>query len=270
MDKKLRNKLLATLAIGSLVVTNAPTLLAEAQTEAQPVDSTGRVSFVEPGENAEDEVGLLDPTNPNPKYPVDKVVPGEGEPGYDSNDPDLDEDKNPDKGTTGPLRIDYASNFFFGTNEISNQNKTYYAAPEKRIIDGDSKERPNYVQVTDNRGTLKGWNLSVSQGAQLANDTHELNGAEITLNGFLIASYSDSERPTAPNAAVTLTTDGASLPPLMTADTGAGAGSFYLNFVGEDGDPAKGVQLYVPGASVKKVGNYDTTLTWTLANTPGN
>lgn len=260
MDKKLRNKLLATLAIGSLVVTNAPTLLAEAQT--QTVDSTGRVSFVAPDENAGDEVGLLDPTNPDPANPVD-----EDDSDYDPNDPDLTE--NPNKGTTGPLRIDYASNFYFGTNEISNQNQTYYAAPEKRIINDISDERPNYVQVTDNRGTLAGWNLSVTQEAQLANGDHDLNGAQITLNGFLIASYSDSDDPTAPNAAVKLELGEAS-PSLMTADTGAGAGSFYLNFVGEDDDAATGVQLYVPGASVKKIGNYDTTLTWTLANTPGN
>lgn len=43
MDKKLRNKLLATLAIGSLVVTSAPTLLAEAGT----VNREGRVTFTQ-------------------------------------------------------------------------------------------------------------------------------------------------------------------------------------------------------------------------------
>ena len=44
-----------------------------------------------------------------------------------------------------------------------------------------SKEGPNYVQVTDNRGTEAGWSLKVKQEGQFKSTSgKELTGAAIT------------------------------------------------------------------------------------------
>ena len=45
-----------------------------------------------------------------------------------------------------------------------------------------NKEVPNFVQVTDNRGTNAGWKLSVTQNDQFKTaDGKELTGATLTL-----------------------------------------------------------------------------------------
>lgn len=90
------------------------------------------------------------PTNPvtpvNPEGPTNPVSPG----------------------TAGPLSIDFASNFEFGTQNISSAAQVYYAHPQLTAdssgnIDGT---RELYTQVTDNRGTAAGWTLSVSSDSQ--------------------------------------------------------------------------------------------------------
>ncbi|WP_254558779.1 WxL domain-containing protein, partial [Salmonella enterica] len=65
----------------------------------------------------------------------------------------------PNPGGNGSLTIDFASSFDFGNHKISNKDQTYLAKAQKYF---DSEVlTPNYVQVTDRRGTFAGWNLKV-------------------------------------------------------------------------------------------------------------
>ncbi|WP_242278973.1 WxL domain-containing protein, partial [Bacillus cereus group sp. BfR-BA-01313] len=114
------------------------------------------------------------PSN-EPNKPVDPENPG-GDP-TGPNGPVVDDPNQ--EGTQGPLSIDFASTLKFGNQKITSQDATYYAEPQKFE---DGSDRPNYVQVTDNRGTESGWTLQVKQNAQLTSENkHELDGATITV-----------------------------------------------------------------------------------------
>lgn len=70
------------------------------------------------------------------------------------------------------------------------------------------KEGPNYVQVTDNRGTEAGWSLKVKQEGQFKSTSgKELTGAAITFKNGNVVTASDSGKPTGP-ATITLNSDG--------------------------------------------------------------
>ncbi|EUJ42390.1 WxL domain-containing protein [Listeria riparia] len=129
--------------------------------EVGSVTSDGKVKFTQ------QTSGDINPSvNPlNPDQPLD---PAEGDTPY--------------PGTGGPLSIDYASSFDFGTQEISAETKTYHAKLDKVRVDGEEIEVPNSVQVTDNRGNNAGWHLTVAQNGQLEDESNRtLAGAEIEL-----------------------------------------------------------------------------------------
>ena len=100
--------------------------------EAQTYDSNAVVNFVP----NQDVTPPVDPINPDPENPVTPIDPTNP--------------NGPNPGTAGPLSIDYASSLHFGENKISTKNEVYYA--KAQAFTGGS-EGPNYVQVTDNRGT---------------------------------------------------------------------------------------------------------------------
>ncbi|MFH4233977.1 WxL domain-containing protein, partial [Acinetobacter baumannii] len=57
-------------------------------------------------------------------------------------------------------------------------------------------EVPNYVQVTDNRGTNAGWKLTVTQNEQFKTTSNqELTGAALTLKNGILNSASGSDAP---------------------------------------------------------------------------
>lgn len=206
-----------------------------------------------------------DPTDPvDPSDPKDPVVP-EG-PGGET----------PQPGTPGPLSIDFASSLDFGTNVISNRDQVYYAAPQKvKVAGGATEERPNYVQISDNRGTNKGWTLTVKQNGQLSNAStlnNELTGAEISLADATATSASTTVvAPTAYD--VVLDPDGDEQK-VMTAQVGEGAMtwiSYYGDVEDVDGEMKNtSVQLEVPGSTPKDSVKYSTTLTWILSDVVTN
>lgn len=212
--------------------------------EAGSVTTKGDVTFVED----------TDPTTP-----------------VDPTDPDK---PNP---TEGPLSIDYASNLHFGEQKISAKTQTYFAAMDKIKDPADANntlDKPNWVQVTDKRGTNVGWKLQVQQGAQFATGAaEELKGAEIKLMNGATKSTSDNQAgvPTA-SQEITLvpgdsTTAGAAQD-VMTAQADQGMGT-WTNGFGDDTTGSKSISLTVPGASAKvKDGKYTTDLTWVLTDTP--
>jgi len=132
-----------TLLMGALLfssILGVTSVHADDTTEPANYTSNGVITF----EPDKDPTKPVDPTDPT--KPVDPVDPTK---------PD-----GPDDGTEGPLSIDYASSFNFGTQKIITTDKDYYADIQT-FKDGTTG--PNYVQVTDKRGSQAGWNLSVTQ-----------------------------------------------------------------------------------------------------------
>lgn len=214
---------------------------------SKSIESTGKISF-----KADDsKKPTVDPENPDPEKPIDP--------------------EKPNPGTNGPLSIDYASQFDFGEQVITTKDMTYNATlDKKKETDGTLTDMPNFVQVTDTRGTLEGWTLGVKQDAQLTADgTTELTGAEMSFKKAEVASIVDvAYKPgTVKN---TLTLVPGVLENVVDAGEGQGAGTWVYRF-GENVENGKdAVQLEVPGKTVKLVKEYSTKLTWTLSAKPSN
>ncbi|CAD5896741.1 Cell surface protein [Carnobacterium maltaromaticum] len=208
----------------------------------------------------EESTDIVDPVDPlapsKPVIPKDPINPG-----------------TPVKpGTSGPLSLDYASSLNFGKQKITSIDQTYFAAPQT-VTDKDGKNSrttPLYAQVTDNRGTVAGWSLSVKQNSQFKAGTDELTGAKIEFLNGQVATDSISTVPSIVKPSFDLTADGnGAATNIIGAKKNEGAGTFVYRF-GDDTTKAKGVSLSVPGKTIKKKDvAYKTTLTWTLSDVPG-
>lgn len=145
-------------------------------------------------------------------------------------------------------------------------------------LTGESNEYtniPNFVQITDNRGTANGWNLTVSRtefsGKDAAGVTQTLAGSELTLNQQHIYGPNGVPAPTA-TAGKTVKI-GADTEKLMVAAKGAGTGTWSLNFgdANQDGTlvDKTGVNLVIPASAQPKANvEYTSELTWTLTDGP--
>lgn len=168
----------------------------------------------------------------------------------------------------GPLSIDFISNFNFGTQEITTKDAVYNAALTSGTDSTGAKtSKPNFVQVTDNTGTSKGWSLNVKQVAQLVNGTDSLQGAQISLSNLQAVSNSASNA-TSPTVSGNLTLTPGTAAKITTADVNQGEGTWVTRFGKDATEGTNSVQLSVPGASVKKATTYTSTLDWTLTQTP--
>lgn len=191
-----------------------------------------------------------DPTNPDsPATPVNPTTP-----------------------TGGALSIDYVSNFHFGEQKISGNKETYYASFDKiKNEDGKILDRPNWVQITDKRGSNTGWRLQVQQGRQLSAGGEELKGASITIKNTVLKTSFDNESgiPTA-NSPIHLVPGNEKSPgalqDVIVAGTEQGSGT-WLGVFGDDTTGDKSIELTVPGTS-KKVKDipYTTDITWVLTD----
>lgn len=229
-------------AFALILVAGGNTALADGGT----YDTKAKIEFIP----AEDGTDPVDPEEP--ETPVDPVDPTDPE--------------GPGPGTPGPLSIDYASSFQFGEQEITSRDRTYTAAPQ--TYNDSTKVGPNYVQVTDNRGTETGWSLQVVQNDQFKTASEqELRGAEIRVKNAAVNSISQSAKPTTVKGSFELTPGVES--EVVAAHDGEGAGTYLYHF-GTSETAAESVELFVPGSSTKYADSYSTTLTWTLSDTPGN
>lgn len=211
----------------------------------------------------------VDPEKPDPEKPVQPIDP---------TDPN-----GPEPGTQGPLSIDYVSSLDFGKNRISNQDQVYYARAQ--MYQSGQKETPNFVQITDNRGTSNGWTLLVKQKDQLkavdATQKDVLIGAQITLAAPTVTSNTTSQaKPTATNP-ISLIPGIAAV--VLSAKVGSGSG-LWVTYWGsveeveeqkETGDServkvTKDIALSVPGVTPKSAVKYQTNLLWTLTDVPQN
>uniref|UniRef100_UPI00403F271B WxL domain-containing protein n=1 Tax=Candidatus Enterococcus willemsii TaxID=1857215 RepID=UPI00403F271B len=191
----------------------------------------------------------VDPENPDPTNPVDPIDP-------------------PGPGTGGALSIDYGSKFKFGTQKISTADQTYYANPDKMK---DGTQKPTYVQITDKRGTLVGWKLSISQPEQFKTaNGDQLIGAQLKFSKGQAASLVDpAYTPTTVSSELVLT-PGTNNTLAINAQKGTGVGTWVYRFGADAEDNKDAVQLSVPGKSVKLAQQYSTKLVWSLENTPAN
>lgn len=226
--------------------------------------SNGVVGF----EENESITNPVDPTNPiEPVDPIDPNVP----------------DGKPEPGQKGPLSIDFASSFSFGVNKISNKDQVYYADAQYYE---QYEPTPNYVQVTDHRGTLAGWTLTVKQVGQFQsteNVTYKtLPGVAVSLNNIGINStVTDIDPPTSPNSIFLVPDSSEQL--VLQANSGQGAGTWEeywgeletVNQEKPDGTNGnrlvtKAVSLTVPGKTPKSATTYATTFIWSIKEIPQN
>ncbi|MGE7948831.1 WxL domain-containing protein [Lysinibacillus sp. NPDC093688] len=217
---------------------------------------TKAILTFKPGDGKDDITKPVDPTDPGKIDPVEPVDPTEP-------------DGKPKPGTPGPLSIDYASGLDFGEQKITSTNQVYKAKAQK-FGKREKPEGPNYVQVTDNRGTETGWSLQVKQNGQFKSESgKELEGAEITFKNAWVNTASASKKPSIFKESFTLKTDGTGVAEnIMSAKAGEGAGTYVLAF-GDDATGGESIELSVPGKTTKYAEKYSTSLTWTLTDTPG-
>lgn len=248
-------KIIASIALSTIIL--GGTSLVTKNVNAAEIGSgstTGTVSFSESSSTTE------------PEKPVDPENPGGGEGG--TTDPQF-------PGTPGPLSLDYAPTLDFGTHDISGKNEVYNAKALTYEIGGNSKIVDQFVQVTDKRaGDHKGWKVSVKQLGQFKDEKgNTLKGAKISFkNGKVDASEDVNVDGNKSVSTVDFEIDPeGSYSSVMTADTGNGFGTWITKW-GEvkDDNTISNITLSVPGASVKNATTYNTTLTWSLSDTPSS
>lgn len=195
--------------------------------------------------------------------------------------------------TEGPLRLDFVPRLTFGAQAISTNDQTYFA--NAQLFNSETPARANYVQVTDNRGTIAGWELTVKQETQFSNSTtqnKELKGAVLSLDKqWANSTIGQQFQPTIMKDAIEINQIGASYP-IATAERGKGNGTWAIQFgssgendgeatlkpmLNADGsaltDPLtkkplfknEAISLFVPGKTLKDPVKYTTVLTWTIA-----
>lgn len=248
----MKKKLMALCALSSLLV--ASTGQAVFAADGGQVQTKGDITF----EQDTSPVDPLNPIKPDPNNPVKPV------------DPDAP------SGTEGPLSIDYVSNFHFGKQKISSEDKTYYAKLDVlKDSNGNSIEVPNFIQVTDKRGTNAGWKVQVRQEQQLTNTNNkELKGASISIKNGVVktAASNKAKAPSQVSQEINLVPgeNGGTGPSqdVVVAKQDEGM-STWINSFGTESNADKSIALKVPGASAKeKESTYTTNLTWILTDTP--
>lgn len=250
-----KSYLYATALLGCLLVGHAHLVSAEETDNGDhsSIQSNAYVGITKnDGEDGEGPVNPIDPEKP--------VTPWPGEEGEENPHP---------PSTKGPLSLNYISNLRFGMNKASGNDVTYQVKPDK-VVDEEGKtiEVPNYVQVTDNRGTNAGWTLTVKQDQAFMNGSNTLKGTEMNFKNPVAVGKS-GKVDTAPsvNANFTLSADGTSAL-VMVAKTDQGMGTWIDRFGNSTEQASASITLMVPGESKKVAGQYKTSLTWTLSDVP--
>lgn len=245
--KKTAYTALATTVLLTGFAFGASRALAEEPVEADgaSMKSVGTISYV----TDDAPVNPIDPMDPDPENPITPTDPEDHE--------------NP---TSGPLSIDYVSNLRFGEQKTTGTDMTYYAQLDNIIAsDGTEISRPNFVQVTDKRGSNAGWHLTVTQDGQFKSGEDELAGAVLKLDHASLSTPNDGIEPTA-NQGISLTPGVSS--DVLDAKEDQGTGTWLNRFGADEEEGKSSVSLSVPGKTKKVQGEYKTSLTWTLTDTP--
>ena len=156
----------------------------------------------------------------------------------------------------GDVMIDDVPDFNFGIQNISATTEIY----------PDISETP-YVQITDLRGSGAGWHLSIEATAFKADGDKQLKGAILRIKEIKVGGSDGniSDPPTTMEKVIEFgegEDDGVEQV-ILNAVENAGSGEWLGNFYDES---KNFVELEVPAGN--KIGEYTSTLTWTLTEAP--
>lgn len=230
---------LSSIALGSQVAHADATL--DTDGNALQAKSNTSVKFIQ------------DTTKTDPVNPDDPDGDGVGEDGTTPVDTDHTKDDGVTNETDGELTLDYVSNFRFGEQAISSgKDYTFEAAK-----DGTHS---NYIQVTDKRLDIAGWNVKATAEA-LTDGTNTLNGVTYTISDAKVTTLDNTTAPATGPATITLDTEGNAVD-VMNAKAGEGNGTSIDKF-GK-------VEMTLPKGQVDgtMTGEFTGAITWDLANTP--
>lgn len=227
-------------------------------------------------------------------------------------------------GSAGSLRINFAPHLYFGVQAISDVDQVYQAyflraGESQRLLQpGDAgyvagddtwvahrtptvtgnrigEDIPHFIQVTDARGTMGGWSLTVANtvfsaarsadfmGSQFdlffpdeTGNRHVLAGATLTFSQAVHNTYANNAATDVGVHATNIVLDGTGAARnVMAAEPGSGAG-IHQTVWGTQADANANdknasIELFVPGTTTQ-LGevDYTTTLTWSLTDVPGN
>ncbi|EAC2131345.1 WxL domain-containing protein [Listeria monocytogenes] len=265
------------LALGLIV---APVLSGDFASAATSVtkDSKGIVKF------DKSTTPDPDPVNPDPVDP-DPVIP-------DPTDPPV--------GTDG-LWILAVSDWDFGTHNVSSLSSgalNVHAADDtistyvdangngQQDLPGEvsvTKKVTPYAQISDVRGTNTGWTLSVTGSAFKDSSTpaKTIPGAELTIPKSTVSSATSTAQAPTGYDSVTISMTGGAAVPVMAAkdmqtatptnfndDQGMGTWTDSFGYQAVSATDTSKPKLSIPKNVVVADGTYQSTLTWTLSDTP--
>lgn len=226
----------------------------------------------------------LDPVNPDPVDP-DPVIP-------DPTDPPV--------GTDG-LWILAVSDWDFGTHNVSSLSSgalNVHAADDtistyvdangngQQDLPGEvsvTKKVTPYAQISDVRGTNTGWTLSVTGSAFKDSSTpaKTIPGAELTIPKSTVSSATSTAQAPTGYDSVTISMTGGAAVPVMAAkdmqtatptnfndDQGMGTWTDSFGSQAVSATDTSKPKLSIPKNVVVADGTYQSTLTWTLSDTP--
>lgn len=241
--KKTTITLITAVILGSVTI-GTQTIQAAEYDSATSGTSKGTITILE---NESPDPDVPDPDNPdNPINP----------------DPD-----NPINPTPGLLRINYISDFEFGSQKNSSGAIDMQAKLDVLYDqNGEEVERVPFVSTEDRRGSEReGWELQVSQTTPFTDSSgHELVGATISLSNLRYATGTNA--PAVTVETIALNEEGQTLSS-ANATQGSGAWSLALGNPTLEGT-TDGVRLQVPANTVKNDTEYQATLLWELIADP--
>lgn len=174
-------------------------------------------------------------------------------------------------GNQGAISIDFISQFDFGAVPIRSSKAHYQAQPQRLLNtenDALSGERPNFIQITDQRAEQSGWTLSarLSEEGFVSEDGHELRGVQILLKniGMATTDSNDSMQPTYWEHRVLNTRSQV----LATAAVNEGGGTWIQRY-GDGTTMGESVVLEIPVNATPQATSYTGKIYWELSFVPG-
>ncbi|HCM88376.1 MULTISPECIES: WxL domain-containing protein [Vagococcus] len=208
----------------------------------------------------------------------------------DPEDPEVIVDPGTGPSTSGSLRIDYVSPLDFGKVKLTKSNRNYHALASK--IGKTDNYRGSFIQISDFREKSSGWSLQVKQDQQFkTNDYDELKGAVLSLDKGWANSSSTKDAPTVTRDTLEINNIG-EVYDVARATKGGGGGVWSINFGAskdnDDNQPStiteskksdskekvesviknSAVSLSIPDSTKVLPKEYQTKITWILAETP--
>ncbi|WP_270740906.1 WxL domain-containing protein [Lactococcus formosensis] len=263
-------KLKKTLKLGLISLTLAQPLLAPMARAEDAREAGGGVGFRRGG-------GLTGPVHPGPGIYVRQPVQPLPSIRDGPEQPSLPE------GSGGGLTLDFVSTFTFETNKAVRENDIYYAQPQHlRDARGQPIMTPNFVQVTDQRGTAEGWTLNLQKTTRFYDENRQpLRGTGLSLKNAVVVAANPGNQPRAPS---TLDKGTGPTEIIAQADPGSGTGTTTVRWGtslvetqlhSENGEQRTAylnhdVQLFAPGGKQRQNYTYQAILTWILSEVPSN